>query len=73
MTSNPLKAIREKCIDCCCGSLVEVKECTAEHCALFPYRFGKNPYRKRREITEEQKQVLADRLAEARKNNSNSV
>lgn len=73
MTSNPLKAIREKCIDCCCGSLAEVKDCVTERCALFPYRMGKNPYRKRREMTEEQKQVLADRLAEARKNNNNSV
>jgi hypothetical protein len=34
---------------------------------------GKNPYRQRREMSEEQKQVLADRLKEARKTRSGSV
>jgi hypothetical protein len=34
---------------------------------------GKNPYRQRREMTEEEKQVLADRLKEARKNVGSSV
>ncbi len=24
---NPLKAIREKCIDCCCGDTSEVRKC----------------------------------------------
>ena len=35
---------------------------------LYPFRMGKNPYRQRREMTEEEKKVLADRLREARKN-----
>lgn len=68
--TNPVKAIREKCLDCCCGSTAEVKSCTAANCALFPFRLGKNPYRQRREMTEEQKHALADRLREARKNPS---
>lgn len=51
---TPIKAIREKCLDCCCGSANEVKLCTVERCALYPYRFGKNPYL--REMTPEEKE-----------------
>lgn len=71
--TNPVKAIRAKCIDCSCGSTAEVANCTATGCALFPFRYGKNPYRQRREMTEEEKRVLADRLKEARKNIGDSV
>lgn len=42
---TPIKAIRLKCLDCCCGSAYEVKLCTAANCPLYPYRFGKNPNR----------------------------
>jgi hypothetical protein len=70
---NPVKAIREKCIDCSCGSTAEVKECTVEQCPLFPYRFGKNPFRQKREMTEEQKKAMGDRLREARKASVDSV
>lgn len=52
--TNPLRAIREKCLDCCCMSANEVKLCTIEKCALYPFRFGKNPYRKKKEYTEEE-------------------
>lgn len=44
--TNPVKVIREKCLDCCCGSIKEVALCTAERCPLWPWRMGKNPYRK---------------------------
>lgn len=57
---TPIKAIRAKCLDCCCGSSNEVKLCTVERCALWPYRFGKNPYR--REMTPEEKERLAANL-----------
>lgn len=67
--TNPVKAIREKCIDCCCGSTLEVKECTVEQCPLFPYRLGKNPFRQKREMTDEERKALGDRLREARKSN----
>lgn len=43
---TPMKAIRAKCLDCCCGQSLEVKECTALNCLLHFYRFGKNPNRK---------------------------
>lgn len=37
------KAIREKCLDCCCDSWREVKRCHITGCALHPHRFGKDP------------------------------
>lgn len=43
---TPVKAIRKKCLDCCCGSSIEVKECVLTDCSLHPYRLGKNPNRK---------------------------
>ena len=43
---TPLKAIRLKCLDCCAGNKLEVKLCSIEDCAIFPYRFGKNPARR---------------------------
>lgn len=43
---TPLKAIRAKCLDCCCGSAYEVKKCASGDCPLFSYRFGKNPSRR---------------------------
>ena len=60
--TNPVKAIRAKCLDCCCGSTEEVKQCPCEACALHPFRFGKNPYRTKREYTEKEKATLASRL-----------
>lgn len=40
---TPLRAIRAKCVDCCCGSVVEVRRCTITTCALWPYRMGHRP------------------------------
>lgn len=40
---TPIKAIRAKCLDCCCGSAKEVGLCPIPDCSLHPYRFGKNP------------------------------
>ena len=43
---GPLKLIRAKCLDCCCGSHKEVRLCPVDSCPLFMCRFGKNPNRK---------------------------
>lgn len=67
MTTSPGKAIREKCLDCC-GNANEVKLCPVTDCALYPFRFGKNPYRTKREYSEEQKQQMRERLQKAREN-----
>ena len=63
---SPLKAIRAKCLDCCYDSANEVKLCVAENCPLYPFRFGKNPFRTKREMTDEQREAAKARLAEAR-------
>jgi hypothetical protein len=63
---NPLKAIREKCLDCCCNNAAEVHKCVAVDCALWPYRMGTNPFRKKREHSDEQKRTVAARLAKQR-------
>lgn len=42
---TPMKSIRAKCLDCCCGSAQEVRLCPATSCPLYGYRFGKNPNR----------------------------
>jgi hypothetical protein len=63
---NPLKAIREKCLDCCCANAAEVRKCMAVDCALWPFRMGTNPFRKKRELSVEQKRERAERLAHAR-------
>ena len=42
---TPIKAIRAKCLDCCCGNPNEVRLCPISTCSLYPYRFGKNPDR----------------------------
>jgi len=58
--TSPIKAIRAKCIDCMCGQVLEVKLCTCIDCALYPFRMGKNPYRK--PMSEEQRQAAGERL-----------
>jgi len=42
---TPLKAIREKCLECSNYQPLEVRLCTHTECALYPYRSGKNPNR----------------------------
>lgn len=63
--TSPAKAIRAYCLSCI-GSSHEVKLCPIEDCALWPFRFGRNPYTKKRELTDEQKAAAAARLAAIR-------
>ena len=58
MEKSPLKAIRQHCLACCCGSAYEVKNCVIHDCSLYPFRT--------RSMTEEQKQAAAERLKSAR-------
>ena len=64
--TNPVKAIRAKCLDCVCGSSNEVAMCPCVDCALYPFRFGKNPYRSKRIYTEEEKVRLVEQLNRSR-------
>lgn len=45
---NPVKVIRQYCLWCTNGSPREVELCSAPECPLYPWRFGRNPYRKPR-------------------------
>ena len=67
--TNPVKAIKDFCFDCCGQSRKEVELCPSTKCALYAFRLGKNPYHKK-ELSEEQRAALQERMKkvqEARK------
>jgi hypothetical protein len=46
---SPLKAIREKCVECMGGResdgyVKRISECVSADCPIYEFRFGKNPY-----------------------------
>lgn len=43
---TPIKSIRAKCLDCCCGQKSEVRNCVITNCPLYPYRMGHRPPKK---------------------------
>jgi hypothetical protein len=45
-TLTPLKAIRQKCLDCSNWQTLEIRLCQVPLCPLFSFRFGTNPNRK---------------------------
>ena len=60
---NPTKAIREMCIECMGGRENEgylklVSDCGSPDCALFEFRFGKNPYN-RKNLSDNRRTELA--------------
>jgi hypothetical protein len=65
---NPVKVIRMKCRDCTNNSVAEIDNCTVKSCPLYPWRMGKNPYRIKKVMTEEQRAIAGARLAKAREN-----
>lgn len=38
-----LRAVRAKCLDCSCYQPSEVRLCPVTRCALWPFRFGRDP------------------------------
>ena len=60
--TSPLKAIKLKCLDCTCGSRAEVEQCTVKTCPIYYFRLGKNPYAKKRVLTQEQREISAERF-----------
>ena len=62
---TPMKAMRAKCLDCN-GNAYEVKLCPCTDCPLWPFRLGKNPNIKPRNLTDEQRKAAAERLKNAR-------
>lgn len=64
---NPVKAIRLKCLDCSAGSSSDVDKCSIRDCPIWPFRHGKNPFRTRRELSEDERERLKAQLAKGRK------
>lgn len=64
--TSPVKAIRAFCLECVCGNSAEVKRCEITRCPLHPFRFGKNPFRKGRELSEEEKAKMAENMRKYR-------
>ena len=66
--TNPLKLIKWHCkYNCCAGVEKEWKECNNMSCPLWVMRLGKNPNRKKRNLTDEQKERFKERMKEVRK------
>lgn len=65
--TNPVKVIRAFCAHCMGGNVLEVSKCTAPNCPLFDWRFGKNPYRKKVELSDEQREKIARRFERVRR------
>jgi hypothetical protein len=64
-----LRAIRERCLDCCAEQPAEVRKCTSVGCPSWPFRMGTNPWRA--PPTEEKRAARAEagrRLANLRTN-----
>ncbi len=40
---TPIRAIRQKCVDCCAGQSKEIRLCPIKKCPLYPYRMGHRP------------------------------
>ena len=66
-----LKTIRQKCLDCVCFQAKEVELCPSKQCALWPFRFAKDPFKTPRPMSEAQKENIVKALA-ARKQKSDS-
>lgn len=65
-TLTPVKAIRAKCIECSGGNRSEADRCQIKDCPLYADRHGKNPNRKPRVMTEEQRERMRGNLEKAR-------
>ena len=59
-----LKIIRKKCMDCVCFQPREVELCPSQHCALWPYRMAKDPYKT--PLSEKQREARLNALSMAR-------
>lgn len=64
---TPVKAIRKKCLDCCCYQPKEVALCTATNCPLFSYRLGHRPTKGNNLIDESYTEKTAPTAAENEK------
>lgn len=61
---SPLVAVRKKCLECMENSAKRVKECECSDCPTFHLRLGKNPFRRSRVVSEDEKKKLSIRSKE---------
>jgi len=59
---SPLRTIRAHCLDCSVTAH-EVELCPVTKCKLWPYRLGHDPRREKRELSDEQREVIRNRLS----------
>ncbi len=59
-------AIRQACIGCMAGNVAEVRRCALATCSLWPFRMGTDPWRATRELSDEQRAAVTERLARGR-------
>lgn len=67
--TNVLRAIKLKCLDCSSYNTNEIKECPVKNCPLYPFRLGNNPFRKKKELSEEERTKLSERMKNLKRNN----
>lgn len=63
--NSPLQRIKKYCLGCA-GTAHEVRICPAENCPLWPMRYGKDTLKPKREYTDEERAVIAERFRKAR-------
>ena len=66
--TNVLRAIKLKCLDCSTYNINEIKECIVKNCPLYPFRLGNNPFRKKKELSEEERNKLSERMKNLKRN-----
>ena len=58
-----IRALRERCMDCCAEDRSEVRKCVSTTCPAWPFRMGSNPWRKPRTLNPERRAAQARVLA----------
>lgn len=54
------RAIRVKCLDCCCDSAAEVAKCEMKDCSLWRYRMGYEVNLRGERVTKDDKKAMRD-------------
>jgi|TARA_Y100000310_G_scaffold88415_1_gene85379 hypothetical protein len=66
-------AIRAFCMDCLGYSPDDIRDCTSLTCVLWPFRMGTNPFRAKRQLSDETKDRSRARLAKLREAKTEKV
>ena len=61
------KAIRAKCLDCCCDNRNEVKLCPSKNCPLWIYRLGREVAQDGTELPKKRKPTRKNQVSNNQK------